>query len=269
MANTDTVFAGSIPALYDRHLGALLFAPYADDAARRLADLEAGTLIETAAGTGIVTQTLATRLPPSVEILATDLNQAMLDFAAAKPGLERVSFRQADALALPVADSSFDALVCQFGVMFFPDRVKGYREAYRVLKPRGRALIAIWDGLEHNPIARVTVEAMARLFPADPPRFLARTPHGHGDRKVIRDELAQAGFRDVTIDTVTLPSRGTPRDPAIGFCQGSPMRAEIEARDAAGLQKATDAVEAAVTAAFGSGKIEAPMQALVVTATKD
>lgn len=268
MIGKDAAFEGSIPALYDRHLGPMLFAPYAEDAARRLADLQSGALIETAAGTGIVTQTLASRLPASIDILATDLNQAMLDVAARKPGMDRVKFRQADALALPVADAAFDALVCQFGVMFFPDRVKGYREAHRVLKRGGRALIAIWDGLEHNPIPRVVVEAMARQFPADPPRILARTPYGHSDQKTIREELATAGFSDVTIDIVTLPSRATARDPAIGFCQGSPMRAEIEARDAQGLQKATDAAAAAVAAAFGAGAIEAPMQALIVTARK-
>ncbi|HKV14940.1 MAG TPA: class I SAM-dependent methyltransferase, partial [Reyranella sp.] len=135
MANTDTVFAGSIPALYDRYLGPLLFEPYARETAARLADLKAGTLLETAAGTGLVTSALAARLPASVKIIATDLNQAMLDFAAAKPDLARVELRQADALALPFGDASFDAVVCQFGAMFFPDRVRGYREAYRVLRP--------------------------------------------------------------------------------------------------------------------------------------
>jgi ubiquinone/menaquinone biosynthesis C-methylase UbiE len=268
VAGNDSTFVGSIPALYDRHLGPLLFAPYAEDLAQRLDDLTSGTVVETACGTGILTQALARRLPAAVDILATDLNQAMLDFAAAKPGMTRVTFRQADGQALPVGDAGFDALVCQFGIMFFPDRVQGYREAHRVLKPGGRAIFAIWDSLAHNPIAQAVVDAIAAHFPADPPRFLARTPHGHSDRPTIERELGQAGFRRIAIDTVTLPSRATHRDPAIGFCQGSPMRAEIEARAPAGLEAATEAVAEALAARFGTGAIEAPMQALIVTAAK-
>ena len=269
MASTDTVFTGSIPALYDRYLGPLLFEPYARETAARLADLKAGALLETAAGTGIVTSALAERFPAAVDIVATDLNQAMLDFAGTKPGLARVKLRQADALALPFEESSFDAVVCQFGAMFFPDRVQGYREAYRVLRPGGRAMIAIWDSLAHNPMTRCVVDAMAARFPADPPRFLARTPHGHFDRKVIRAELAEAGFGGVTVDVVTLPSRApSSRDAAIGLCQGTPMRGEIEARAPQGLAAATDAAAEALARAYGEGPIEAPMQALLIVARK-
>ena len=269
MGSTDAVFTGSIPALYDRYLGPLLFEPYAREIAARLADLKAGALLETAAGTGIVTSALAERLPAAVDIVATDLNQAMLDFAGTKPGLARVKLRQADALALPFEESSFDAVVCQFGAMFFPDRVQGYREAYRVLRPGGRAMIAIWDSLAHNPMTRCVVDAMAARFPADPPRFLARTPHGHFDRKVIRAELAEAGFGGVTVDVVTLPSRApSSRDAAIGLCQGTPMRGEIEARAPQGLAAATDAAAEALARAHGEGPIEAPMQALLIVARK-
>jgi ubiquinone/menaquinone biosynthesis C-methylase UbiE len=269
MAAGDSVFAGSIPALYDRHLGPLLFEPYAADLAARLADLRAGALLETAAGTGIVTQALARSLPASVELVATDLNQAMVDFAAKKPGVARVAFRQADALALPFEAGRFDAVVCQFGAMFFPDRVVGYREARRVLKPGGRFVFSIWDSLAHNPITRCVVDAMARHFPANPPRFLARTPHGHHDRDVIRRELGEAGFDHVEIEVVTLPSRApSHRDPAVGFCQGTPMRAEIEAQAPQGLAAATEVAVAALGIEFGSGAIEAPMQALVIVARK-
>jgi ubiquinone/menaquinone biosynthesis C-methylase UbiE len=269
MASTDTVFAGSIPALYDRYMGPLLFEPYARETAARLADLKAGAVLETAAGTGIVTQALAARLPPAVEIVATDLNQAMLDFAATKPGLARAKLRQADALALPFEDRSFDAVVCQFGVMFFPDRVQGYREAHRVLRPGGRAVIAIWDSLAHNPMTRCVTDALAAHFPTDPPRFMARTPHGHFDQKIIRTELGEAGFGSVTIDVVTLPSRApSHRDPAIALCQGTPMRAEIEARAPQGLAAATDAAAEALAREYGEGPIEAPMQALLIVARK-
>jgi ubiquinone/menaquinone biosynthesis C-methylase UbiE len=263
----DSTFVGSIPALYDRHLGPMLFAPYAAHGASMLADLKAGRLLEVAAGTGIVTEALARRLPPAVEIIATDLNQAMLDHAARKLGMERVTFRQADALALPFPDASVDAVVCQFGVMFYPDRVRGHREAHRVLKPGGRYVFSLWDSLEHNPIPRCVVEAAAQHLPRNPPRFLARTPHGHHDPDVARRELGEAGFTRIELDVVTLPSRApSPSDPAIGFCQGSPMRAEIEAAAPGGLQQTTDAVTAAVARRFGSGPIEAPMQALLLVA---
>ena len=203
----------------------------ARELAGRLADLEAGAVLETAAGTGIVTAALAQHLSAGVDLVATDLNQAMVDHAAAKPALARATLRQADALALPFEAARFDAVVCQFGAMFFPDRVAGYREARRVLKPGGRFLFTMWDCLDHNPMTRCVVEAMALRFPADPPRFLARTPHGHYDRDTIRRELAEAGFGPVELEVVTLPSRAAShREAAIGFCQGTPMRGEIEAR---------------------------------------
>jgi ubiquinone/menaquinone biosynthesis C-methylase UbiE len=263
----DSVFTGSIPALYDRHLGPLLFVPYAADLVRRLADIKVGSVLETAAGTGIVTQALAAALPAAVELVATDLNQAMIDFAAAKPGLKRVSFRQADATKLPFADASFDAVVCQYGVMFFPDRVAGYREARRALKPGGRFLFNVWDSLAHNPVAAVVNDSMASLFPVDPPRFLARAPHGYHDVEAVRSDLRRAGFSNISVETLTLTcSAPSHRDPAVGFCQGSPLRGEIEARNAGGLQQATEAAAAAVAKRFGTGALASTMQAHVFTA---
>jgi SAM-dependent methyltransferase len=267
MATNDTVFAGSIPALYDRHLGPLLFQPYADDLARRLAGFASGRLLETAAGTGIVSQAMIAALPSTVEIVATDLNQAMVDYAATKPGMARASLRQADALALPFADASVDIVVCQFGVMFFPDRVAGYREARRVLKPGGRFIFNAWDSLAHNPLPAFLMTTMASLSPSDPPRFFERTPHGYHDVERIRADLAAAGLTDVSFDTVAYPSRAaSAQSAATGFCQGTPMRAEIETRAPEGLQRTTDAVAAAFAARYGSGSFEAPMQAHVVTA---
>src|SRR5258708_21168040 len=160
MTTGDTVFAGSIPALYDRYLGPVLFTPYAKDLAKRLSGLTAGSVLETAAGTGRVTQELAQSLPAEVELTATDLNQAMVDFAQAKPGLKRVAWRQADATQLPFGDARFDAVVCQFGVMFFPDRVAGYREARRVLKAGGPFVFHVWDSLAHNPVSAAVNASM-------------------------------------------------------------------------------------------------------------
>jgi len=268
MAGNDTVFSGSIPALYDRYLGPLLFEPFARHVAGQIADLKPGSVLETAAGTGIVTEALAERLPAGA-LIATDLNQAMIDHAATKPALKRVALRQADALKLPFADASFDVVVCQFGVMFFPDKVAGYREARRVLAPGGRFVLSVWDSLQHNPMTRVVVEAVGARYPHNPPRFLARTPHGHSDAGVIRRDLAAAGFGAVAVETATLPSRAPSAEhAATGLCQGTPMRGEIEALDPAGLAATTEAAAAALRSAYGTGAIEAPMQAVVVTAQK-
>jgi ubiquinone/menaquinone biosynthesis C-methylase UbiE len=270
MKEADKLFVGSMPALYDRHLGPFIFEPYAQDLAERIARVVVPhRLLETAAGTGIVTRAMARALAESVAITATDLNQAMVDYAAAETKAPNVAWRQADALALPFADGTFDVVVCQFGVMFFPDKRAGYREALRVLKPGGRFLFNVWDRIEDNEISHVLTDAVAALFPADPPRFLARTPHGYHDVRVIRDELGQAGFARVEIETVEKRGRApSPRAPAIGFCQGSPLRSEIEARDAGRLQEVTAVAADALAARFGTGPIEGKIQAHVISAMK-
>jgi ubiquinone/menaquinone biosynthesis C-methylase UbiE len=269
MKETDKLFVGSMPALYDRHLGPFIFEPYAEDLAARVARAAPHRVLETAAGTGIVTRAKARALAESVSITATDLNQAMVDYAAAQTTARNVTWRQADALALPFADGAFDAVVCQFGVMFFPDKRAGYREALRVLAPGGRFLFNVWDRIEDNEISRVVTDAVAAQFPADPPRFLARTPHGYHDVALIRDELGQAGFARVEIETIEKRGRApSPRDPAIGFCQGSSLRSEIEARDPGRLAEATEAAARAVAAGFGPGPIDGKIQAHVITAAR-
>ena len=215
MSATDAAFAGSIPALYEQYLGSLLFQPYAEVMASRLNDLTQGRVLETAAGTGIVTRALAKALPREVEIVATDLNQAMLDLASGKLQAPNVRWQQADAQALPFDDASFDAVVCQFGVMFFPDKQAGYREALRVLKPGGRFLFNVWDSLDRNEVSRIISEAAGKAFPNDPPRFVERVPFGYFDPDRIRGEVQQAGFENVEIDVVekvsTAPRRGSRR----------------------------------------------------------
>jgi ubiquinone/menaquinone biosynthesis C-methylase UbiE len=270
MSATDKLFAGSIPELYDRVLVPLIFEPYAADLAARLAGAAPQAVLETAAGTGVLTRAMAQRLAAGVRIVATDLNQPMLDRAAAmQPGGRAIEWRQADALALPYGDETFDAVACQFGAMFFPDKIKGYGEARRVLRPGGRFLFAVWDRISENEFADVVTEALAALFPRDPPRFLARTPHGYHDVDTIRQEVIKAGYSSVSIDTVAATSRASsPRDVAIAYCQGTPLRGEIEARDPGNLEGATEKSADALARRFGSGAIEGRISAHVITALR-
>jgi len=260
MTTTDTLFAGSIPALYHRLLGPLLFEPYAWDLAERAGALQPARVLETAAGTGIVTGAMLKKAPRA-EIVATDLNQAMLDVAAARLVSWRVQFRQADAQSLPFEDASFDAIVCQFGVMFFPDRIAAYREARRVLKPDGRFLFNAWDRLENNPVTAAVGGAVAALYPDDPPGFFGRVPFGYHDIERIEADLRAAGFTDIAAETVAKTSRVSARDAAAGLCQGTPLRSEIEERG--GLDRATEAAAAALAPLDGT---DAPMSAHVFSA---
>ncbi len=224
-------------------------------------------MLEIAAGTGVVTRAMASALPASVSIVATDLNQAMLDEAAAIGTRRAVEWRQADATRLPFADGSCDAVVCQFGVMFFPDKAQAFAEARRVLRPGGVFIFNVWDRIEENEFADVVTTAVASLFSADPPRFLARTPHGYHDLNAIRRDLANGGFAGVPrIDTVAARSRAaSPRMPAVAYCQGTPLRNEIEARDAARLGEATDIAAEAVAGRFGRAAVDGKIQAHVIT----
>jgi ubiquinone/menaquinone biosynthesis C-methylase UbiE len=264
---TDHAFVGSIPDIYDRCLGPLLFRPYAEDLAARLAGLPVERALELAAGTGIATDEVARSLPAGARIVATDLNQAMLDTAAQRVAAPQVEFRTADAQDLPFADGAFDAVFSQFGVMFLPDKQRAYGEMRRVLSRGGTLVFSVWDRIEASPITATVADALARCFPDDPPRFMSRVPHGYHDPAEIREGLRAAGFAEVTVEAVTLPSVGpSARDIAIGFCQGTPMRHEITARDAAALPSVTDRVYAAVVDRFGDGVVRADMTALVVTA---
>jgi ubiquinone/menaquinone biosynthesis C-methylase UbiE len=263
----DAKFAGSIPELYDRYLVPLLFAPYAEDLAQRLSDLRRGTLVEVAAGTGVVTDALRKALPSDVQIVATDLNEGMLKVAASRLSSPAVSFQQADAQQLPFTDGSADAIVCQFGMMFVPDKARAQREAARVLVSGGRFVFNVWDRLANNEVSQIVTRAVESLYPQDPPRFFERTPFGYFDAAAIRAELQGAGFERIEIDVVERVSRAPSAEHvAIGLCQGTPLRNEIEARNTDGLVAATAAATSALEARFGTGPFENRMSALVVTA---
>ncbi|HTK34091.1 MAG TPA: methyltransferase domain-containing protein [Caulobacteraceae bacterium] len=268
MSIGDNVFAASIAELYDAVLGPFMFEPFARETAARLSGLD-GNVLEVAAGTGVLTRELDRALDPKWRITATDLNAPMLDVAARKLSSPRITWRQADALALPFADHTFDAVVCQFGIMFYPDKRAGHAEAARVLRSGGQYLVSVWESLSDNPVAEAVHRAAGAYFPDNPPEFLARTPHGHHDKAMLRGDLAAAGFRDISIETVTLAAgRLTAEALARGYCQGTPLRNEIVQRDEGSLGLVTAAVESALKARFGDGLIESTIEALVVSARR-
>jgi SAM-dependent methyltransferase len=192
----------------------------------------------------------------------------MLDYAATRQVADgRITWRKADALALPFEDDVFDLVCCQFGVMFFPDRQSGYREAKRVLKPGGCFLFNVWDRIEENVFANDVTNALAEVFPNDPPRFLARTPHGYHDPAMIRSELEKAGFSSVMIETRSEESRASsPHHVAVAYCQGTPLRNEIVARDADKLEAATEYAASKIADRHGSGEVAAKIQAHIIAA---
>ncbi|MBG9390571.1 class I SAM-dependent methyltransferase [Caenimonas aquaedulcis] len=263
----DSKFAGTIPQLYERYLVPLIFEPYAVDISRQVARLSPGSVLELAAGTGVVTRHLASDLPADVSIVASDLNQPMLDVAAQRGTARPVTWRQADAMQLPFPDQSFDVVVCQFGVMFFPDRAKAYAEAARVLRPGGYFVFNAWDRIENNDMVSTVCGALDELFPQDPPRFMHRGPHGYFDRDVIAGDLARGGLPRSDIALVPHTSRApSANDPVLGYCHGSPLRTEIEAKGPDALDRATDKATAALLERFGSGPVEGRIQAVVAIA---
>jgi ubiquinone/menaquinone biosynthesis C-methylase UbiE len=245
-------------------MGPLLFEPYARLIAERSALLRPTRILETAAGTGIVTRALNEALPEA-RIVATDLNPVMIDFATRRFRSKQVAFRRADAQDLPFRDGSFDLVVCQFGVMFFPDKVRANREAWRVLVPGGRYLLVSFDRLELNPVPKVAQDAIVALFPKDPPDYMERGPFSYADPALIEHDLFAAGFTDIECETVALSSRVSARDAAQGLVLGSPFRSEIERRDPSALDRALNAVTEALRPFDGK---EAAISAHVVTATK-
>ncbi len=269
-AEIDKIFAGSIPALYDAYLVPLIFEPYAADLVTRLAGRSPGRVLEIASGTGVVTRALASTLEERVSIVATDLNQPMLDQARSLGTKRPVEWRQADAMQLPFDDATFDGVACQFGVMFFPDKMKAFSEACRVLRPGGVFVFSVWDRIEVNEFAEIVTIALGSMFPENPPRFLARTPHGYYDHAAIKQDLSKSGFAtSPKIVTLAAHSRAESfRIPAIAYCQGTPLRNEIEACDASRLSEATDFAAEAIARRFGRGAVDGKIQAHIVTVEK-
>jgi SAM-dependent methyltransferase len=267
ITSTDKAFGGAVADIYERYMVPLMFEPYAQDLARRVAPFAPERVLELAAGTGALTRELSRSLPATTHIVATDLNPAMLAQARTIGTPRPVEWHQADAMELPFAGESFDLVVCQFGVMFFPDKPRALAEAARLLRPGGRLVFSTWDRIETNEFADVVLNAVAAMFADDPPSFLRRVPHGYFDPDRIRHDVECAGLpAPESIDLVVLPTTAaSPRDPAIALCQGTPMRNEIEARNPEAVPLATDAATVAMAERYGPGRVSGGASALVAT----
>ena len=266
----DSVFAGSVPEFYDRYLVPLIFEPYAEDLVARLGQLGMTSILEIGAGSGVATRAMAAGLPDSVSITATDLNEPMIDHARSRGSVRPVTWQAADVMELPFGDGEFDAVVCQFAVMFFPDRARAFAEVARVVCPGGVFVFSVWDCIEENEFADVITEAVGRLFPEDPPRFLARTPHGYYDETTIQTDLSDGGFSvPAGFEAVDARSRAASCEAAaIAYCQGTPLRDEIEARHPARLGEATRVAAEAIRDRFGATDIDGKIRGYVITATR-
>jgi SAM-dependent methyltransferase len=266
MSSSDA-FTGSIPALYDRYLGPVLFEPYAADLVSRLPKGDGLRVLELACGTGIVTRRLREALPSSATLTATDLNDAMVDYARTAVGTDGIVWQPADAQALVFDDGSFDVVVCQFGFMFLPDKVQGFREARRMLDADGVLLANVWHSLDANPVAGSIHDTLAELYPDDPPRFL-ETPYGYHDSERIRADLSPAGWEDVQLEDVCLQSFGpSAADFAAGFALGTPLTHELAARGS-DIDAVTQALTAALIPIAGDTPFEPLLAATVISAVR-
>ncbi len=270
MKTTHSQFVGSIPEIYDAHLGPLFFDFSAADLAARVSRaVRGGEILEVACGTGISTEHLRKALPETTHILATDLNEAMVEFAESRRGtLPNVDFQQADALALPFEDESFDAVICQFGVMFFPDKAAGMAEMTRVLRPGGLLAFNVWDSPKRNPIVEIGLEAMGHFFEADPPTFM-KMPFGYADIDPIKELIQGIGFTSFDVHVVSaVIESGDPVGLARGFVEGNPGIHEVNERATADVETIVAAVAEAFQATFGPAPLKIPLQEIVFLAAK-
>ena len=269
MANQHTAFVGSIPENYDRYLGPCLFESYALDIVERVEVGENASVLEIACGTGIVSRRLLDRLPKGARLVATDLNDAMLAYAASKLGPHgAIEWKQADATMLPFGDASFDAVVCQFGLMFFPDKQAAVRDAYRVLKPGGQFVFNVWDSIDKNDVAQIAHETFLSHFKNDPPEFY-NVPFGFHDRDVILDLLKTAGFRDPALSVLSKTGVSpSATDIARGLVEGNPVIVEINQREDADIHAIEAAIAYEIALKCGDKPVRSKLQALVYTAKR-
>jgi ubiquinone/menaquinone biosynthesis C-methylase UbiE len=264
----NVLFQGAIPENYDRYLGPVIFEPWAEDLVLRLANKNHERILEIACGTGIVTRRLRDALPATIEIVATDLNSDMFEFAKTKfKDREKIAWKQADASALPFPDCSFSAVVCQFGVMFVPDKAASMREAYRVLRGGGIFLFNVWDTFDANPFGQIAHETIASFFDHDPPRFY-EVPFGFNDSTVIQKLLKEAGFEKIESFSKTKPCRSaSAKEFATGLVRGNPVSAEATERGV-DPEHLIAAVAKRIAERFGDSPVDSTMRAIVCQAIK-
>jgi ubiquinone/menaquinone biosynthesis C-methylase UbiE len=267
VADSHSAFTGEIPRNYEKYLGPLIFREYAEDLANRITVPPGGSLLEIAAGTGMATRQLRDSISQDVSIVATDLNQDMLDVAKEKfENSENIEFQTANALELPFDDATFDGVACQFSVMFFPDKLLALKESARVLKPGGKFYFNIWDSFEHNHLIQTVNKTIAEYLPENPPDFF-NVPHGYYEIDVIKNLLFEAGYADIEISVLPrISATEEARNVAMGYVMGSPVRLQIEQCAPGSLSKIVDAVEHAVGKEFGYKSVKAKMQAMVFQA---
>jgi ubiquinone/menaquinone biosynthesis C-methylase UbiE len=263
-------FDGSIPEMYDRYLGALLFEPHAAEIAERVAKLRPRKVLEIAAGTGIVSRQLLEALPQETSLTVTDLNAPMLEYARNKSTTRGrdIEWRQADAQQLPFPDESFDAVVCQFGIMFFPDKLRGLLEFNRVLEKGGALIFSVWDSFDGNPVQFIAHSTIGTFFQEDPPDFY-KVPCGMGNKAEAARLTEDAGFKDIVIETVSLTgSSSSARSAAQGLVKGNPVINAIRERGTDDVDEIVLALARALEVRFGAGPLQVPLRAHVVTAIK-
>lgn len=269
MQEKNVRFVGSIPENYDRYLGTVLFEPYAVDLAGRLDPEEASNVLELACGTGILTRQLRRRLSVSSRLVATDLNEPMLQYAKAKSDQnEGIEWKQADASALPFPDGSFDVVVCQFGLMFVPDKFAALREMHRVLLPNGRLLFNVWDSIELNDLARIAQQTVNRLFPTNPPTFY-EIPFSMHDPVVLKEMVFTAGFHGINLSIVSRVGESrSSKDAAKGLVYGNPLITAIQEQNVIDAETVVNEINRAVAIECGAAPTRAKMQAIVITARR-
>ncbi len=268
MVPPGKVATDDILVVRDQYLAPSLLSPFADDMARRLSRISMGPLLETAADTGVLTQAIGSAMSAGLTIIATDPSAERVGYASAKPGMARINWQMADPGALPFADATFGIVACHFGVVSMPDRLGAFQEARRVMKTGGRFVFSVPAHIRQNPVAACLQDALEAQFPLDPPRFVKDVLHGYADNEAIDDELTAAGFTDAIYTAVVLPYvADSAHDVAIGYCLGTPLRAEIELRVPGDRERVTQALTAALQRRFGTGPIKASMRAHVVSAS--
>lgn len=262
-------YTDSIPKFYDIYLAPLVFGEHAEDLATRVMAESPQKILEIAAGSGVVARALAPQISPNTKYMVTDLEQEMLDQAKTKqPAQANITWQQADAMDLPFDDNSFDVIICQFGFMYFADKLKAVTEARRVLKPGGEFIFSVWDRLENNVFADLVTQAAVKIFPDDPPLFFERVPYAFYDNDAMRKTLQDGGFKHIIIqDKPRISTAGSALHIALAFAYGTPLRNEIEARDPDGLQKVALAAVNLIEEHYGKGEVAAQMQSFIITAS--